>query len=135
MCVCVCVCVVKQNGNPASFKYAVRNDREASFRGSWIGRRGVAWTQQFPALARFHFIFRGHLKRPIYETPVETEEVLVAKILTVRELLLARLVVLRGRARTRYTAAMHEMKVAAPSISSYGLIEKNAIKNSTHNTE
>jgi hypothetical protein len=67
---------------------------------------------------------------------VETEEVLAAKILAEHELLTTRLVVLRGRAWTRYTAAMREMKkVAAPSNSSYGLIEKNAIKNSTHNAE
>jgi len=67
---------------------------------------------------------------------VETEEVLATKILTARELLMFHLVILRGRVWTRYTAAMRKMKnMAAPSNSSYGLIEKNAIKNSTHNTE
>jgi hypothetical protein len=126
----------KQNGNPASFKHAVRNDWDASFRVRWIGRRGFALTPQSPALAPFHFIFRGQLKRPIYETPMETEEILVAKILTAHELLITRLVILRGRARTRYTAAMREMKQGtALSNSSCGLIEKNTIKNSTHNTE
>ena len=67
---------------------------------------------------------------------METEEVLVAKILRARELLLTRLVILRGRAETRYTAAMREMKkVTAPSNSSYGLIDKNAIKIYAHNTD
>jgi hypothetical protein len=113
----------------------VRNDCDASFRYRWIGRRGGAWTPQSPALAPFRFIFRGHLKRPIYETPVETEDVLVAEILKARELLVIRLVILRGRA-TRYTAAMLEMKkVTAPSNSSYGLNEKKTSKISTHNTE
>jgi hypothetical protein len=67
---------------------------------------------------------------------VKTEEVPVAKILKAPELIITRLVVLRWRARTRYTGAVLEMqKVAAPSKSSYGLIEKNAVKNSTQNTE
>jgi hypothetical protein len=62
----------KQDGNPVNFKHAVRSDRDASFRVRWIGRRGLSCTPRSPALAPFHFIFRGHLKRPIYETPVET---------------------------------------------------------------
>jgi len=74
----------KQNDNLANFKYALRNDRDASFHDRWVDRRGVACTPQSPALAPFHFIFRGHLKRQLYETPVETEEALAASILIAR---------------------------------------------------
>jgi hypothetical protein len=64
-CVRVCVGGYKQDGNPVNFKHAVRSDRDAFFRVHWIH-----FTPLSPALALFHFIFRGHLKRPIYETPV-----------------------------------------------------------------
>ena len=47
----------KKNGNPANFKYAVRNDLDASFRDRWIGRRSVAWTPQSPVLAPFTSTF------------------------------------------------------------------------------
>lgn len=63
------------------FSIAVRNHLRATFGNRWIGRGGpVAWPPRSPDLTCLDFFLWGHMKQLVYETVVETEEDLVARI-------------------------------------------------------
>ncbi|KAJ4434862.1 hypothetical protein ANN_23433 [Periplaneta americana] len=52
-----------------------------SIRNRWIGRGGpVAWPPRSPDLTCLDFFLWGHMKQLVYETVVETEEDLAARI-------------------------------------------------------
>ena len=65
----------------AHFSIAVRNHLRAKFGNRLIGRGGpVAWPPRSPDLTCLVFILWGHMKQLVYETVVETEDHLVARI-------------------------------------------------------
>lgn len=71
----------QHDGAPAHFSIAVRNHLRATFGNRWIGRGGpVAWPPRSPDLTCLDFFLWGHMKQLVYETVVETEEDLVARI-------------------------------------------------------
>ena len=71
----------QHDGAPAHFIIAVRNHLIATFRNRWIGRGGrVAWPPRSPDLTYVVFLLWGHMKQLVYETVVETEDYLVARI-------------------------------------------------------
>lgn len=72
----------QHDGASAHFAHAVRMHLDATFGENWIGRNGpVAWPARSPDLTPIDFFFWGHLKSVVYETPVETDEELIARIM------------------------------------------------------
>lgn len=73
---------LQHDGAPAHFSVAVRAHLNETFGGRWIGRGGpVAWPPRSPDLTPLDFFLWGHMKSLVYETPVDSEEQLVARIL------------------------------------------------------
>ena len=71
----------QHDGAPAHFSTIVRNYLDQRFNERWIGRGGpIAWPPRSPDLSSLDFFLWGHMKTLIYETPIETEEELVARI-------------------------------------------------------
>jgi hypothetical protein len=71
----------QHDGAPAHFLNEVREDLNARFPHRWIGRGGpVSWPPRSPDLTPLDFFFWGHMKSLVYDTPVESEEELVARI-------------------------------------------------------
>lgn len=69
------------DGAPAHFAITVRNFLNATYPARWIGRGGpVAWPPRSPDLNPLDFFFWGHMKSLVYETPVDSAEDLVARI-------------------------------------------------------
>lgn len=72
---------LQHDGAPAHFEIDVRNHLNDVFQNSWIGRGGpVPWPARSPDLNPLDFCVLGFLKSLVYETPVDTEEELVARI-------------------------------------------------------
>jgi hypothetical protein len=73
---------MQQDGAPAHFTLEVREHLDRAFHGRWIGRGGpVEWPARSPDLAPLDYFFWGHVKSLVYETPVDTPEELLARIL------------------------------------------------------
>lgn len=71
----------QHDGAPAHFSTHVRAHLQATFPGGWIGRGGpIAWPPRSPDLSPVDFFLWGFLKGLVYETPVETPEDLVGRI-------------------------------------------------------
>lgn len=71
----------QHDGAPAHYAQDVRNYLSNTFPQQWIGRRGpVRWPARSPDLSCLDFFFWGALKSMVYETPVDTDTVLVARI-------------------------------------------------------
>ena len=71
----------QQDGAPVHFSIALMNYLRATFGNRWIGRVGpVACSPRSPDLTCLDFFLWGHMKQLVYETVVETEEDLVARI-------------------------------------------------------
>jgi hypothetical protein len=71
----------QHDGAPAHFHIGVRDYINARFPHRWIGRNGpVSWPARSPDMTPLDLFFWGHMKSLIYETPVESEEDLVARI-------------------------------------------------------
>lgn len=72
----------QHDGAPAHFAINVRAHLDATFGRKWIGRGGpVAWPPRSPDLSPLDFFVWGHMKSLIYDTPIETEEDLIARIM------------------------------------------------------
>ena len=55
--------------------------KRKSVTGRWIGRGGpIAWPPRSPDLSCLDFFLWGYLKSLVYDTPLESEEELVARI-------------------------------------------------------
>lgn len=73
---------IQHDGAPAHFDRNVRNHLDNVFPGRWIGRGGpVAWPPRSPDLTPPDFFLWGHLKSLVYQTPVDSDEELLARIL------------------------------------------------------
>lgn len=71
----------QHDGAPAHFSIDVRNYLNATFGARWIGRGGpVPWPPRSPDLSSLDYFLWGHLKHLVYETPVDSDEDLVARI-------------------------------------------------------
>ncbi|GBM45707.1 hypothetical protein AVEN_14150-1 [Araneus ventricosus] len=69
------------DGAPAHFSSTVRKFLNAAFPTRWIERGGpVAWPPRSPDLNPLDFFFWEHMKSLVYETPVNSAEDLVARI-------------------------------------------------------
>lgn len=72
----------QHDGAPAHFSLAVREHLHQTFGERWIGRGGpTSWPPRSPDLTPVDFFLWGHMKNLVYETPVETEEDLVARVM------------------------------------------------------
>ena len=72
----------QHDGAPPHFDVDVRRRLDNPFPGHWIGRGGpVGWPDRSPDLNPLDFFFWGHFKCLVYETPVDTDEDLQARIL------------------------------------------------------
>ncbi|EFN71217.1 hypothetical protein EAG_05969, partial [Camponotus floridanus] len=71
----------QHDGASAHFSAIVRNYLDQRFNERWIGRGSpIAWPPRSPDLSLLDFFLWGHIKTLIYETPIETEQELVARI-------------------------------------------------------
>lgn len=69
------------DGAPAHITANVRHFLDARYPQRWIGRGGpVKWPARSPDLNPLDFFFWGHMKSLIYESPVNSAEDLVARI-------------------------------------------------------
>ena len=72
----------QHDGAPAHFALAVRGHLDQRFGLQWIGRGGsIAWPPRSPDLTPLDYYLWGHMKTLIYETPVESEEDLLARLM------------------------------------------------------
>lgn len=72
---------LQHDGAPAHFAVNVRNHLNNAFPNSWIGRGGpIPWPPRSPDLNPLDFGVWGFSKSLVYETPVDTEEELIARI-------------------------------------------------------
>lgn len=71
----------QQDGAPAHFRREVRELLNSTYGDQWIGREGpIRWPPRSPDLTSLDFFLWGHLKNLVYETPVTSQEELVARI-------------------------------------------------------
>lgn len=71
----------QHDGAPAHFSTDVRTYLDATFGARWIGRGGpVAWPPRSPDLSSLDFFLWGYLKSIVYETPLDSDEDLVARL-------------------------------------------------------
>ena len=71
----------QQDGAPPHFSRAVRDTLNIMFPRRWVGRRGpVNWPARSPDLTPLDFFLWGHMKSVVYETTVDSEEDLIARI-------------------------------------------------------
>ena len=72
---------IQHDGAPPHFSVDVRNHLNAVFPGRWIGRGGpIPWPARSPDLNPLDYFLWGYLKSLVFETPVETDMELVARI-------------------------------------------------------
>ncbi|GBM40710.1 hypothetical protein AVEN_159677-1 [Araneus ventricosus] len=71
----------QHGGVPPHFSLDVWRALDAKFPQRWIGQGGPThWTACSPDLSSLDFFLWGHLKSFIYESPIESDEDLVARI-------------------------------------------------------
>ena len=71
----------QHDGAPAHYHRDARQHLDASFPNKWIGRNGpVAWPARSPDLNPLDFFLWGYMKTLVYDTPVESEMDLTARI-------------------------------------------------------
>ncbi|GFX04256.1 uncharacterized protein TNCV_3974051 [Trichonephila clavipes] len=74
----------QHDGAPSHFSVDVRSALDTAYTGRWIGRGvPVNWPACSPGLSCLHFFLWGHMKRLVYASPVDSDEVLVAWIAVV----------------------------------------------------
>lgn len=72
----------QHDGAPPHFTRDVRGHLNRRFGQRWIGRGGpIAWPPRSPDLTPLDYFFWGRMKSMVYETPVETEEELLARVM------------------------------------------------------
>ncbi|GBN72912.1 hypothetical protein AVEN_88546-1 [Araneus ventricosus] len=71
----------QHDGAPPHFSLDVRSVLDAKFPGQWIGLSGPThWPAHSPDLSCLDFFLWGHLKGLVYESPIYSDEDLVARI-------------------------------------------------------
>lgn len=79
---------LQHDGAPAHFGRVVRNHLDLNYPDRWIGRGGpVPWPPRSPDLNPLDFFFWGTMKDLVYETPVDSEEDLVARIVAAADVI------------------------------------------------
>ena len=77
-----CLFVSTSSHKQPSFSVDARNHLSAVFPGRWIGRGSpIPWPARSPDLNLSHYFLWEYLKSLVFETPVETNMELVARIL------------------------------------------------------
>ena len=72
----------QHNGAPPHFIRAVRDHLVRRFGQTWIGCGGsIAWPAHSPDLTPLDYFLWGHIKSLVYETPVDSEEELLARVM------------------------------------------------------
>ena len=72
---------IQHDGAPPHFSVDVRNHLNAVFPDRWIGRGGpIPWPARSPDLNPLDYFLWGYLKSLLFETPVETDMELVARV-------------------------------------------------------
>ena len=73
---------------PAHFGATARQCFDYAFPHRWIGRGGpIAWPARSPDLNSIDFFLWGYVKALVYDTPVQNEETLLARILAACEMI------------------------------------------------
>ncbi|GBM71854.1 hypothetical protein AVEN_229352-1 [Araneus ventricosus] len=71
----------QHDGAPTHFSLDVRSALDAKFPRRWIGRGGPThWLARSPDLSCLDFFVWGYLKSLVYESPIDSDEDLVARI-------------------------------------------------------
>lgn len=71
----------QHDGAPAHFSRHVRHHLDVKYPGRWIGRGGpIPWPPRSPDLSPIDFFLWGYMKSLVYETPVESDTDLVARV-------------------------------------------------------
>lgn len=71
----------QHDGAPSHFSHYAREYLNRDFPARWIGRGGpIAWPPRSPDLSPIDFFLWGFLKGLVYETPVTSDEDLVARV-------------------------------------------------------
>ncbi|GBN74260.1 hypothetical protein AVEN_73201-1 [Araneus ventricosus] len=84
----------------------------------WIGRGGpVAWPPRSPDLNPLDFFFWGHMRSLVCETPVDSAEDLVARIVVVADKINTTPEILRGRASHSFAGVNCATKSVAATLS------------------
>lgn len=70
------------DGAPAHFARPVRDFLNDTFGDQWIGRGGpIPWPPRSPDLTPIDFFLWGRVKNLVYQSPIDSEEELVARII------------------------------------------------------
>ena len=72
----------QQGGATPHFTRVVRGHRDQRFGQTWIGHGGpIAWHARSTFLIPLDYFLWGHMKGLVYETPVDSEEDLLAPVM------------------------------------------------------
>ena len=78
----------QHDGAPAQFSRAVREHLDQTCGERWIGRGGpTPWPPRSPDLTPLDFFLWVRMKNLVYETPVESEGDLLARILAAAQII------------------------------------------------
>ena len=73
----------QHDGVPPHFGNAVRGHLTATLGACWIGMSGpTAWPARSPDLTCLDFFLCGYMKPMVYETDIDSEEDLIARIVS-----------------------------------------------------
>ena len=96
----------------------VHNHLNAVFSGCWIGKGGpVPWPVRSPDLNPFAYFLCRYLKALVFETPVETDMKLVARIVAACTLLKTHQGYLSGCSRILYADVILALRLVAVNLS------------------
>ena len=77
----------QHDGAPPHFTRAVRGHLDRRFRQMWIVRGGpIVWSAHSPDLTPLDFFLWGLMRSLVYETPVDSEEDLMAWVMTAADI-------------------------------------------------
>lgn len=72
----------QHDGAPAHFSRIVQDHLNQQFPARWIGRGGaIRWPARSPDLTPLDFFLWGYMKSLVYETPVNTQEELLGRVM------------------------------------------------------
>uniref|UniRef100_A0A1Y1L9V9 Uncharacterized protein n=1 Tax=Photinus pyralis TaxID=7054 RepID=A0A1Y1L9V9_PHOPY len=76
----------QHDGCPAHYGRQVREHLDQTYPDRWIGRGGaVEWPARSPDITPLDFYLWGVMEAHVYETPVESEEDLIARVVMAGE--------------------------------------------------
>lgn len=94
---------LQHDGAPAHFDANVRRHLDITYPGRWVGRGGpVPWPPRSPDLNPLDYFLWGDMKQSVYQTPVESQMDLIARIHAAAEIIQT-----RPRALERVRQSLH----------------------------